>query len=184
MSVKFYASAVVLVFGLILTSCTQSSPLVYHVDQTNPQAVTARSMGVDSGGVPIPGSLYQSFTPIGTSLSAVSLRFQCGGSFPQEGVTSTIRIREGTYDGSVLGTASTFINGPVATGTKLDVFYRWTTPLTLVNGQTYVIEWEATAGRVMSWQYIADVNSYTRGGSFSSQGNESPDDDFVFTVYR
>ena len=184
MPARFLIPAVSALFGLILTSCTTTSPLVYRIDQANPQATTGRSMGIDSSGAPIPGSMYQSFTPTGNSLSAVSLRFRCGGSFPEGGVGSNIRIREGTYDGAVLGMATTVISGPMETGINLEVFYKWDTPLTLVSGQTYFIEWEATAGAVMSWLCVTDVNSYARGGSFGPQGNEYPDDDFAFTVYR
>ena len=182
MSARFYTSAVIVLLGVIMTSCTQPYPLVYRVDQTHPRAQNSRSMGVVNGN-PIEGSFFQSFTPSRTSLAAVSLRFQSGGSFPQSGVSSKINIREGSHDGTVIGTAVTSVTGPMDTGVKFDVIYIFPTALTLVSGQTYLIEWEATAGAVMKWMFIDGTNPYPNGGSFGSQGNEYPNDDFVFVVY-
>ncbi len=91
---------------------------VLVLDQSNDPA-TGTSFGCGDTGL----SLGQSFTPSVSPLMAVELRLRAGGGFPEEGVDVTVQIREGSPDGTVLGTSSAFVKGPLAPGTQVLVLF-------------------------------------------------------------
>src|SRR6185436_5572341 len=101
-------------------------------------------------------SLFQGFTPSASVLGAVELRLRAGGSFPAQGVTTSIRIRSQAPTGTVIGSASvTLAYRPVSTSEL--VRFVFGSPLRLTPGSLYVIEWlsPATAGAsadaILTW---------------------------------
>lgn len=152
-------------------------------DQSN-DPETSTSFGCSDTGL----SLYQSFTPTASPLVAVELRLRAGGSFPAEGVDTAIQIRSGSPVGTVLGTATTFVEGPQVGGTQLLVLFSFSPAITLTLGDTYVIEWlsPAPAGvnadAILTWMGITD-NPYPGGNMFGCTGTEVPSNDLNFRTF-
>src|SRR6185503_10818565 len=108
-------------------------------DQVN-DPVSSTGYGCGSGGQ----SLFQGFTPSASVLGAVELRLRAGGSFPAQGVTTSIRIRSQAPTGTVIGSASvTLAYRPVSTSEL--VRFVFGSPLRLTPGSLYVIEWLSPA---------------------------------------
>ncbi len=107
-----------------------------------------------------------------------------GGNFPANGYETTIRIRSGTPDGPVLGTATTFVPGPHTTGTQLNVRFDFSPRILLIPGNTYVIEWicPEEGGSILTW-VVADDDPYSGGTAFGCTGVSIPDEDFIFITY-
>lgn len=136
-------------------------------------------------GTPATGSIYQSFTPSDSDLKGVDLLFRAGGSFPIEGTNITIKVRSGTFNGEILGTATTFVTGPKAVGTQFMVSFKFAPGLNLIPGQIYVIEWdEDIAGDVVVSWMVSDLNPYSGGTAISPSGTPIPNLDCVFITYR
>ena len=136
-------------------------------------------------GAGIPGSMFQSFTPTTPSLTRVDILLREGGLFPDEGYTTTINIRENSPSGDVVGTATTFIPGPRVTGSQVSVEFLFTESITVVPGQTYIIEWifPIEGAVYLSWMG-APNNPYTGGNAYNHLGNPWLGDvDFVFSTY-
>jgi hypothetical protein len=133
---------------------------------------------------PLEALLFQGFTPSRTSLARVDLRLRAGGSFPAGGYTTVVNIRQGTTDGPILGTSTTLVSGPVATGAQLDIAFVFPTKVVLVPGQVYVIEWKTPVegDRILTWM-ARTGNPYPGGTAYGCPGASIPDDDFVFTTY-
>ncbi len=168
-------------FGFILKHVIQAKPPV--VDQSNDPG-TDTSFGCGILGL----SLYQSFTPTASPLVTLKLRLRAGGSFPDEGVTTTVNIRAGTPTGAVLGTATAFVPGPQATGTQLVVLFSFFPAIMVTPGSTVVIEWLSPApagveaGTILTWMGRTD-NPYPDGNMFGC--NQSPvlDNDLNFQTF-
>jgi hypothetical protein len=126
--------------------------------------------------------LFQSFTPSASSLAAVDLRLRAGGQFPWEGITSGIKIRSSSVDGSVLATATTFVSGPQATGAELTVRFQLSPALTVDPGESYVIEWTTPGDGILTWM-VAEGNPYNGGMAFGCSGTAIEEEDFIFTTY-
>ncbi|MEX2179571.1 MAG: hypothetical protein WD801_12725 [Gemmatimonadaceae bacterium] len=149
------------------------------IDQINdPETGSSGSCGNGSG-----LSLFQSFTPGASVLTAVELRMRDGGSFPAQGAASTIHIRSGSPTGSIIGTATAFI-APASTGTqRLLRFYFPSLPLT--PGSTYVIELEQIDATTLTWMQSGDT--YPGGIKYVACGGTPvavPTEDWNFITYR
>jgi hypothetical protein len=118
-------------------------------------------------------------------LAGVDLKLRVGGQFPNHGYSTTIRIRSGSPSGQVLGTASTFVTGPKATGTQLVVSFDFMPEIVLTPGNTYVIEWisPSEGGVVLSW-FASNYNSYPGGTAFGCYGDPASSIDFIFRTYE
>jgi hypothetical protein len=142
-------------------SCTDLSISMYS-DQVN-DFTTGISEGSANG-----GSLYQSFSANASGLVGVSLRFQFGGSFPDSGYTTTIKVRSETIDGPILGTASSFISAPQVSEANREVLFKFPEVLPTTFGGQYIIEWvyPETQG-IINWM-SADTDPYPGGNFFGS----------------
>ena len=128
------------------------------------------------------GSLFQSFTPTGSRLMAVDLRFLPGVSFPVAGIDATINIRSDSPAGAVLGSSTTSIPDPA--GSEVLVRFDFAMPIGLTPGATYVIEWLPTSpsgSDVLSWMG-RDDDPYAGGTAFDPAGTPVPTDDFNFVT--
>lgn len=133
-------------------------------------------------------SIYQSFTPTASPLVAVELRFRAGGDFPVAGVDTTVKIRSGSPVGTVLGTATAFVEGPQVVGTQLLVLFSFSPAITLTPGDTYVIEWLSpapagvNANPILMWMGRTD-DPYPGGNMFGWLGTEVPSYDLNFRTF-
>jgi hypothetical protein len=136
-------------------------------------------------GFPSVGNLSQGFTPSAPVLAGVDLKLRAGSGFPAHGYSTTIRIRSGSPSGEVLGTASTFITGPRATGAGIVVLFDFIPGIVLTPGNTYVIEWVSPpeGGGVLTW-FASDYDSYPGGTAFGCNGTPIADNDFIFKTYE
>ena len=124
-----------------------------------------------------PGCTYsQSFKPSLPFLSGVDLHFRTGGGFPLEGFATTIRIRHGGFEGDVLGESSAFINGPLASNTRLWVFFPFA-DIPVHPGETYVIEWDAPAATILWWMALRP-GQYPDGHARACTSDNDIDMDF------
>jgi len=156
--------------------------LEYLPDQVN-DVPASKSRGC--GTPPIGrGSLFQSFTPSASSLGAIDLRLRAGGGFPHTGYDTTARIRSGTPDGPVLGTKTAFVPGPQTTGAQLEVRFEFSPQISLVPGDTYVIEWISPeeGGRILTWM-VAETDPCPGGTAFGCTGIAIPEEDSIFITY-
>jgi len=130
------------------------------------------------------GSLFQSFTPSESSLGAVDLQLRAGGSFPATQYPTTTTIRSGAPNGAVLGTATTLVAGPLATGAKPMVRFQFRPEIVVTPGDTYVIDWVCPeeGGSVLTWT-AATGNPYPGGTAFGCGGSAITGEDFIFTTY-
>ena len=112
------------------------------------------------------------------------MRLRAGGSFPAGGLSTTINIRSGSPTGTVRGTATTFVPGPVSAGTQLLVDFDFDPSLTIFTGFTHVIEWITVGDAILTWMGTsADV--YAGGNAFGCSAGAIPTRDHNFkTVSR
>jgi len=154
----------------------------FQPDQVNDvETGKSRGCGTPPGGL---GSLFQSFTPSVSPLAKVDLRLRAGGGLPDEGYNTTIKIRSDTFDGAVLGTATTFIPGPQVAGTQVWVNFEISPLIEGTPRETYVIEWISPeeGGKVLTWM-TAEGDPYPGGTAFGCTGIAIPDEDFIFITY-
>ncbi len=127
-------------------------------------------------------SLYQSLTPSRSTISAVELLLRAGESFPVAGTSTTIRVRAGSANGPILGTATTPVRG-VVEGDRVIVTFRFTTPLTVTPGGQTFIEWtDADRPAVLAW-VVSASNPYAGGTMFGCDGAAIPASDLNFRTY-
>lgn len=143
--------------------------------QYNPP--TGVSFGCGGG-----SSQFQSFTPTGIDVFEVVLRLRAGGSFPPGGYTATIHLRSGSPDGPVLGTATSTLVG-LTTGEQADVSFYFSPPVSVVAGQSYVIEWETPDPTVLSWMAVQATGAYPGGMYYSCVKTADPTSDCIFTTW-
>lgn len=150
-------------------------------DQVNdPEAST--SFGCGDGGM----SLYQSFLPVLSPLSAVELRLRAGGSVPSGGTSTSINIRDGSPTGAILGSATAFVPGPVTD--QVLVRYVFTSPISVTPGSPLVIEWLSPApagqpaGTILTWMGTT-TNPYAGGTMFGCGQTAAPDIDLNFRTF-
>jgi hypothetical protein len=184
----------VIIICLTLTSCVCTPYLGKHlpVNETNgafeQDQVNASTDGTSFGcGTPPvgSGSLFQIFTPSASSVAAVDVLLRAGGSFPQKGYSTTIKIRSNSVDGKVLGTATTLVPGPQKVGAQALVRFRFSPPLALIAGNNYVIEWIAPkeGGVVLTWMGTPN-DSYIGGSTLDCNGDPTnPSRDLYFVTY-
>jgi len=147
------------------------------IDQVNDA-----STGTSTGCGATEGHLFQSFTPAASNCGAVDLRLRAGGSFPSEGIVTTVTIRSGGVTGEVLGTATAIVSGPQATGAELVVRFQFVPLLPLVPGEPYIIEWTTPGDVILTWMVAAN-NPYPGGIAFGCFKQGIENEDFVFTTY-
>ncbi len=160
---------------LFLAAFQDASPLTGQDQENDPEATTSFSCGTTL-------SLYQSFTPTQSSLARVQLRFRAGESFPMAGVNTTIKIRSVSPTGSVLGTATTFVPGPLTGGTQLLVDFDLDPSLTATTGAIHVIEWVSLHPSILGWLGTA-TNPYAGGTAFRCTGSAFSDTDLNFRTF-
>jgi hypothetical protein len=151
------------------------------VDQQNDPA---GGSGFGCGVTPIlNGTIHQGFVPALDNLVAVELRLQAGSAFPAGGTTTTARIRDGSSTGTVLGQATASVAGPLSQNTQVLVRFDFT-QITLVPGNTYLIEWVTPPTTELTW-VGANTNPYAAGTAYSCSGNAWPGGatDFNFVTY-
>jgi hypothetical protein len=171
--------------GFQVESCGDfsiTSTTLVQPDQVN-EFTTGTSYGC--GTPPMgTGSRFQSFTPSASSLDAVDLLLRAGGSFPTTGYDTTIKIWPNDPQGTVLGTATTFVPGPLTSGVQQMVRFSFSGAISLTPGQTYIIEWISPqeGGVILGWMG-ADTNPYPYGTAFGCWGTSIDDTDFVFITY-
>jgi hypothetical protein len=173
---------IVYLSGFNLMHAVNAVTYKYQPDQVNDGAANkSRGCGTPPTGL---GSLFQSFTPSKSSLGAVDLRLRAGGEFPEEGLTITVKIRSGTFDGELLGTTTASISGPKTIGEQCNVRFTFSPPELLIPGETYVLEWMAPQGgdAVLTWM-VAENNPYPGGMAIGCFGIPIPEEDFIFTTY-
>ncbi len=143
-------------------------------DQVNDAQISAwYGCGIPPMGL---GSLFQSFTPSASPLVAVDLSLR----LLVTGYNTTINIRSGDPNGTVLGTATTFVQGPQLTMVNFEL-----QPIDVIPGETYVIEWISLeeGGSVLTWSGARD-DTYDDGIAFGCWGTAwLPDNDFIFITY-
>jgi len=134
--------------------------------------------GMPPGGL---GSLFQSFTPKASALTALDIRLKAGGEFPSFGYETTVNLRSDSPTGPVLGSATVQVPGPQTVGTQLEVRFDFSPAIALSPGDSYLIEWISPfeGGRILTWM-TADRDSYPAGTAFGCTGIAIPDDDLIF----
>ncbi len=160
---------------LFLVAFQDVSPLTGQDQENDPEAGTSFSCGTTL-------SLYQSFTPTQSSLARVQLRLRAGGSFPTAGVNTTIKIRSVSPTGSVLGTATTFVPGPVTAATQLLIDFDFDPSLTVTTGAIHVIEGVSLNASSLSWMG-ATTNPYAGGTAFRCTGEVISGTDLNFRTF-
>ncbi len=169
------------VAGLVLT--VSAAVAQGTRDQVN-DPETGSSFGCGSAGA----SLGQSFTPTMPGLVGVELRLRSGGSFPAEGLRTTINVRGGDMAGPVLGTAAASVPGPQPAGTMLLVRFDYRSVVTVIPGNKYVIEWLSPApagepaGTFLTWMGRQD-STYPGGEAYGCTGSPIPGQDRNFITY-
>jgi len=129
-------------------------------------------------------SLYQSFISTNSSLDAVDLRFEIGGSFPAGGYTTEIKIRADNTTGTVIGNGTAFIPGPLSPGGQVDVRIEFPNPISVIAGNTFFIEWISPiqGNSYLSWMGTGN-NEYTNGIAYDSSGSPVVNRDYIFITY-
>ena len=149
------------------------------IDQENdPKTLTSFGCGSPPIGL---GSLFQSFTPTLPLLVGVELRLKAGGGFPDEGFSTTVRIRLNDPLGEVIAEATTFVPGPLPIG-QLLVRYDFIPSVPLTPLDTYVIEGEAAGDAILTWMGRQD-DPYPGGHGFGCTGTPNPEQDFNFITF-
>jgi len=148
--------------------------------QYNPE--TGVSFGCGGGN----SSQFQSFTPTGIDVFKVVLRLRAGGSFPPlpDGYTATIHLRSGSPEGTLLGTATSPLAG-LTTGQQADVSFYFSPPVSVVAGQSYVIEWKTPDPTVLTWMAVQGAGAYPGGMYYSCAPFKTadPTSDCIFTTW-
>ena len=151
------------------------------VDQSNDPNPTTR---FGCGTPPIlNGALMQSFTPAADSLIGVEVRLRAGDSFPDAGITATLRIRADDTDRTVLGEATAAISGPLSNQDDTLVRFDFDR-IDLTPGDSYFIEWKTPNFNILGWAGNND-ETYTAGRLYSCSGNPWPNaaSDCNFVTY-
>jgi hypothetical protein len=136
--------------------------------------------GIGYGGCA--GSLYQSFTPTRSLLTAVQIRLRVGGGFPAAGTNTSINIRSGSPAGPILGTSSVSIVGPQSTGRELLILFQFSAPISVTAGSSVVIEWPNSPVNVLNW-LGSDTNPYSGGTMFGCGQLPVPGTDLNFITF-
>ena len=98
------------------------------------------------------------------------------------GYNTTIKIRSGTSDGTVLATATTLVPGPQRVGAQPLAYFEFLSPIQVTPGETYVIEWIPPGDKILTWM-AAEGDPYSGGTAFGCTGVAIPQEDFIFTTY-
>ncbi|MHA2143289.1 MAG: LamG domain-containing protein [Candidatus Thorarchaeota archaeon] len=165
--------------SLLSWSCEDLS-ITMHSDQINDKD-SGIFYSMQAG---TPGSYYQSFIATATPTVAASIRLKAGGSFPEAGYSTTMRLRSFAWNGPILASVSEFIPGPVSSGHQFDVLFQFPDSVFLTPGETYFIEWIAPieGASYLSWAASYE-NPYPEGTAINHQGSPIEGTDFVFATF-
>jgi len=182
---------VLAIFMIAITINARATDVVPPETFLIPDQVNDYSSGISfvpGIGQGIPNRMFQTFTPSVSSLAAVDLLLREDIDFPNDGYTTTINIRElspsGSLLGPILGIATAFIPGPKVLALQVTVRFLFSTPINLIPGQMYVIEW-ITPPQQFSLSWMAGYhNPYIYGSGYAPFQEPLPlDADLVFTTY-
>ncbi len=126
--------------------------------------------------------LYQSFLASSSQIISVSLLFRAGGSFPSNGYTAHLVLRDCQIDGPVLAEADATIGGqPV--GRQFEVEFILPIPLEVPVGRRIFLQWSGPpeGATFLSWMF-ADGDPYPDGAAFGCIGREAVGKDLIFRV--
>ena len=120
----------------------------------------------------------------GGEANAINLQYG-ESSLPDiwRGHNTTIKIRSGTSDGSVLAATTTLVPGPLYPGAQPIASFRFSGPTEGSPNEAYFIEWIPPGDKLLTWM-AAEGNPYLRGTAFGCTGIAIPDEDFIFTTYK
>ena len=184
---KKYLYPIVLAFVFTLITALSSAHGI--ADQVNdPSTTTSVDCGTGFGPGPDEGIyLYQGFVPTVDTLVAVDLRLRKSGTLPAEGVTTSIKIREGAYTGPVVGESSALVMPGTGTSGPQMVHFDFEPTLSLVPGNLYLIEWLALVTEPgvwsLSWMATLDADSYPTANAWGCTLIELTTTDFNFITY-
>jgi len=165
-----------LVPGLVLSLLFASGAWAGEMQDQRNDPATDSAFALISG-----GSFFQTFKPGFTPISAIELRLKTGSNFTGPFET-TIRLREGTWTGTILTTATATIPS-TPPGQQMLVRFDFASPVSVVPEQTYVIEWIAPTVDVLEWMGTL-YDSYARGNFLDGAGNPVAGEDLNFITYR
>jgi hypothetical protein len=131
--------------------------------------------------------LFQSFTPTAETLAAVDLRLRLFGTLPAEGVTTSIRIRDGSPTGPILGASTAFVPGSTASITPFMAHFDFDPALPTTPGNLYVIEWFALVTDPDNWQFgwmFSETDTYPGGNEWGCTLIDVTWQEFNFITYK
>jgi hypothetical protein len=140
-------------------------------DQTN----TGLPDGTLSQNILVFSPIGQSFTPTLTSLNFVNLLTDIQGSTAP--FTLEVNIRSGSISGTILGMSQPTIVNPPSLFTLIVTPFTFSTPVTLVPGDFYVMEVVAVSGDTLLTS--TDTNNYANGTQILG-GLAQPNNDLWF----
>jgi hypothetical protein len=173
--------AVVAPLALLLMAAGALGQGVVDIEH-DPESATGYGCGTD---IILNGTILQEFVPSKDTLIAVELRLQAGDAFPDDGYTTTARIRAGSSTGTVLVEATADVAGPMSVGEQVIVRFDFDT-LSVTPGDKYLIEWVTPSTSILTWVGKTDTGGgYADGGMCSCSGNPWPiaDTDLNFITY-
>jgi hypothetical protein len=148
--------------ALVLAATGTFAARAEQIDQENLPGATTNASSCGTSG----GSIAQSFTP--TLGALVALEIYALGT---TGNTGVVRIHDGTVAGPVIGEA---------TATTHDGWIRFdfASPIAVVPGQLYVVEWSNP-----HYWVINTTDTYPGGNAYGCTNNLIPTADAAFRTY-
>lgn len=118
--------------------------------------------------------------------AANEIRLQYGNSsLPDSGrgASTTIKIRSGAVDGSVVAEVNSLVPAAVSVGSQPLAAFELPEPTLVAAGSTYVIDWTPPGDAILTWM-VAEDNPYPGGTAFGCLGTPMAGTDFVFSTYE
>jgi hypothetical protein len=135
---------------VILTALVlAASPRVGAADIIDQFMQDASGTSFDCGNPPATGSLWQSFVPQRSPVTAIHIFLRAGGAFHSGISPSTVRLHAGAPKGPVIGEVTTTLYGDP--GQSIWCEFRFPQAVCVVPGDTYFIEWVSPGGLIASW---------------------------------
>lgn len=175
------------IIRLSLTPPTSSSSTLRCIETPTRKAYN-NSESKGSAACPAGGYLYQSFLSSSESINSISISLKAGGSFPTNGFTTKLALRDCKVDGPIVATAEFKIPYQVLSTINATFIFPQTVQVTL--GQRLVIQWFSPdpfeGVQFLSWRYSLE-NSYSDGYSITEcvEGlvrQPDPERDYIFEV--
>lgn len=118
--------------------------------------------------------------------AANEIRLQYGNSsLPDSGrgANTTIKVRSGSVDGSVVAEVNSLVPAAVRVGSQPLATFELAEPISVAAGSTYVIDWTPPGNAILTWM-VAEDDPYPGGTAFGCPGTPMPSRDFVFSTYE